>query len=80
MFLQPVDTADHGGLTGTGWTTDNNPLALGHFEVHIAQDVKITIPFVDVLQLNADLIQLTGGGILGYWGFCCVTHIRAYSV
>jgi len=51
MDLQPVDTADQGGLTGAGRAADHNALALGDAKIDVLEHMKLAEPLVHIHQL-----------------------------
>src|SRR5690606_16413820 len=77
VFFQPVDTADHGGLSRPRRSANDDAFAAHDLQVDVAEHVEIAIPFVhgddldrDVRVRHAqfravDLDFLSGGNVLG---------------
>src|SRR5690606_21031352 len=75
VLLEPVDAADQGALAGARGPDDHDDLALVHRHVDVAQDVEVTEPLVEALDLDDPLAPRRGvgtddraGGRLGHVG------------
>jgi hypothetical protein len=52
MFLEPIDTADHGGLARARRPADDDLLALIDRQVDVPQDMELAVPFADADHLD----------------------------
>ena len=68
MFLQAIDTADQGRFSRPRGPANDNPFPGVDRQVDVFQDVEVAKPFVDIGQLNNDLVRyvgLEGDGVFG---------------
>ena len=56
MLLQAVDAAEQRRLAGAGRAADHDPLAAHHPQADALQDVERAEPFVDVDNVDGDLV------------------------
>ena len=50
MFLQMINTANGRGFTRAGRATQHDTLPLFHVQINVFQNMKLTVPFIDVFQ------------------------------
>jgi hypothetical protein len=59
VLLEPVDAADHRRLARSRRPADDDPLALLHLQVDVAQHVELPVPLVDLLEADDVLAHRT---------------------
>ncbi len=83
--FQSIDAANQGRFPGPGRTADDNALALAHAQIDVLQDMKLSVPLVDVLEGDHDLLGnrrcnvfLAAGkyDFLTHWGTCYAGSYR----
>jgi hypothetical protein len=50
MFFQPIDTAQQGGLTRAGWSTDHDAFAPLNIQGDVSQNMLLAKPLVDAIE------------------------------